>query len=473
MNRPFTCFGSSLLAVGAVVLFPSLAHGLNPNHDCNFCHVTHSASGPTLMVAADVEVLCLTCHGPAGTSTLKADVHTNKAGSVHDAFRMTCTDCHDPHSGMDNWLGGINLKLIGTNADGSRIARINTPNSGIRDVVFESLGSGLGQPTLYSFADSDEDNNTTYDGICEVCHTQTNHHRNDEPSCHYTGGTCTDCHGHDQGFLLEGASSCSACHANPQGPRRAVFPEFSLTSHHALTVSDADCAACHETCQHQQGMVVLKDADGGASTTLTGDPFTDAATATAMTPVCLSCHDADAANGLVPFSDGMTPPDIASVWSGSSHDAAGVGCFGGPLGCHATGHGSSFPSLLLSRYETADYTTYNEGDGKYQACWDCHNENQTVAQNNKFEDLHRKHVRGEDAPCIMCHDTHGANDPGEPGLINFEFAIQNGYDIQYINGRDASTSFWTSGNKGFCYIRCHGKNHTPKDYKRDSMGGGH
>jgi hypothetical protein len=55
-------------------------------------------------------------------------------------------------------------------------------------------------------------------------------------------------------------------------------------------------------------------------------------------------------------------------------------------------------------------------------------------------------------------------------LINFDVAVQKGYNIQYIDGHDASTSFWTDtgSNKGYCYIRCHNKKHNPKSYRRDN-----
>jgi len=50
-----------------------------------------------------------------------------------------------------------------------------------------------------SFADGD----ATYDGICEVCHTQTSHHRNDglaPNQSHNDGSRCTTCHPHANGF---------------------------------------------------------------------------------------------------------------------------------------------------------------------------------------------------------------------------------------------------------------------------------
>ena len=82
-------------------------------------------------------------------------------------------------------------------------ARISTPNSAIRDVVFESRGFDAGQPTLHSFADADQDGNGYYDGVCETCHTLTRYHRNTSGGNHNhnTGDTCVRCHPHAGNFL--------------------------------------------------------------------------------------------------------------------------------------------------------------------------------------------------------------------------------------------------------------------------------
>lgn len=197
------------VAVAAVVLVSGAESSgfeprLNPNHDCSYCHSIHGSPGPSLTVAADVEVLCLTCHGAAGTSSFKAEVHTNKPRrSEFDPFSFTCISCHDPHSELPNWLTGTNIRLVGTHADGTGLSRILTLNNGIQDVVFESRGTNVGDVLLHSFADGDEDGNGIYDGICEVCHTLTGNHSNSAGTSnhnHNRGKTCTVCHDHADGF---------------------------------------------------------------------------------------------------------------------------------------------------------------------------------------------------------------------------------------------------------------------------------
>jgi predicted CXXCH cytochrome family protein len=183
-------------AVFLLLVLPEGAESLIPEHDCSFCHNIHGASGfGALLKNEVVETLCLTCHGPGGTSTLKADVHSNDSPTSYPAFSFTCTDCHDSHSNRTNWLGGTNIKLVHP--------KISTPNSGVLNAVFESRGDDAGEPTLHSFADNDQDQNGEYDGICEVCHTLTKHHRNnpDGGHKHHTGETCTRCHEHVDNFI--------------------------------------------------------------------------------------------------------------------------------------------------------------------------------------------------------------------------------------------------------------------------------
>ena len=182
------------------IIFASEARALISSHECVDCHSVMGASGSTLLNDVSVEVLCLSCHSTARGSTAAAEVHTNGSPTDQAAFRHTCLDCHTAHDNLSNWQLGTNIKLVGTKQDGS--AKIVTPSSGVQEVVFESRGSDVGELSLHSFADNDEDNNGVYDGVCEVCHTQTARHRNDSSGnhTHQVGKECTRCHTHGNGF---------------------------------------------------------------------------------------------------------------------------------------------------------------------------------------------------------------------------------------------------------------------------------
>lgn len=199
----------AVLAICIVLLqasSPRYAHALLPSHmNCDVCHAVHGATGSTILNASTAEAVCMSCHGPGGISTLKADVHLNDSNSQYPVFRITCIQCHESHDNQVNWLGGTNRKTVGNDINNGTdtFARINSPNSGIREVVFESRGDGAGEPTLHSFADADQDANGYYDGVCETCHTLAKFHRNNPSGnhTHNTGDTCVRCHLHTANFI--------------------------------------------------------------------------------------------------------------------------------------------------------------------------------------------------------------------------------------------------------------------------------
>ena len=157
------------------------------------------AAPPAKIPADKIDLLCMGCHGPAGIARTKANIHGRQ---TYVEKPVGCVGCHDPHNNPPNYVNGRNIKLIGSNRS-SVHATINTPNSGERLVVFESRGTDVGEPSIYSFADGNEDRDSYYSGICEVCHTQTRFHRNNPKGDHrhYTGQTCTNCHTHINQFL--------------------------------------------------------------------------------------------------------------------------------------------------------------------------------------------------------------------------------------------------------------------------------
>ena len=94
-------------------------------------------------------------------------------------------------SGLPAYVSGGEIQSTGT----------------MRPVVFESRGTDNTDPDFlsdytHSFANTDQDNDGWMDGPCEICHTETAHHLNDDlGSTHNNGRTCAAaCHTHSVGF---------------------------------------------------------------------------------------------------------------------------------------------------------------------------------------------------------------------------------------------------------------------------------
>ena len=334
----------SLILTGIIFILlmtnPNDTQALNPSHiSCSTCHSLHSSPGQSLTNEAVRETLCLSCHmaGPG----IVVSSHTNIDGSAHSSFSITCTDCHNSHNNMQNYKGGTNLKQVGTRTSDSTFARVKLPSSaggGTADVIFEQRGSDADPPydsSLRSFADGDEDGDSKFEGVCEVCHTATLHHRNDGTGniiTHDVGKNCIECHAHDEGF--EGAGGgCCGCHSSVKGTRRAVVGEFSLASHHASSPAvDADCKVCHHegmddglggittSSYHNNGSVDLRGPDNNGVITFTqfsrdtGSDALESWVVDVQDDFCFKCHDIDGAlnesNPSQPFSSGNSPVNV-------------------------------------------------------------------------------------------------------------------------------------------------------------------
>ena len=171
----------------------------------------------------------------------------------------------------------------------------------------------------------------TQQETCADCHGGADYHHSDfQPNCE-------DCHTGRVGtedFDVKTAS-CSQCHPRSGeevfGRRDVLGPvgEFSMVSKHIPgTVKEADCLMCHDTSQHQKGVVRLKNHnDGGKAVAADG----------ANTAFCLSCHD-----GTPPT--GVKFPEKAT---GTGYDKSGFAMMGQPgcSTCHSS-HGSTLPSLM-------------------------------------------------------------------------------------------------------------------------------
>ncbi len=446
---------------------------------CPACHLTRtpapvwSTSAPDPLDPDTVSLnnrLCWSCHAQDEGVLRRVRTHSLAAMSGSSGFSQECIACHEPHVqsqarvfGSESYLVSGTITAVAT--DGIRAAGLAMPPGAYRDYL---LVTDVARPTstyrirwnagdtisVYGDLDPERvrvgdtfavtygklvratvggtpvrlfarsgvrslaDGDATYDGICEVCHTQTAYHRNNNSGehDHFAGQQCTLCHQHDNGFAPNASSmaDCVACHNRTRGARRQVVDadadgtgaggDFLLTSHHVYpasgTLTNNDCSTCHDTSEHGSGLIMLRDADTG-----TLYPFNPDQPVTAEA-FCLSCHDANGADGDVsPFSDGRVlgptgvanqepyraAAEVALNWSRSfGHRQQGLTCLGDGSpgsGCHASGHGSSNAALLAKPYllpgrlgsyytctgappATPRVCTPNEAD--FELCFSCH-----------------------------------------------------------------------------------------------------
>jgi len=379
------------IVCGSLGLWSAPAMGLQPPHDasngivCSDCHKPHG-NGQLVAFGAAQEAVCKSCHNPSGQAKNMHEIANHVVGANKTV--VDCGSCHNPHGpslSTDTHPNGVtatNLKLIRND-----IAKYLT--GALEPAVFQS------KPAHFAFAEA----NPPYNGICQACHSQTDHHTRDGSGDHNhnTGLDCTSCHPHEDGFAPTGG--CTICHATTQGPRRQIVDaggDFALSSHHVVgTPTDDDCSACHFMGGHQSGTVMLKDPDLGGGLIYSYDPLNP----DTIEPFCLNCHDSDGAQHLdvplQPFSDGQAPPNIAAsgTWAAASHSGGKATCMGdgSSTGCHGNAHGSDNTKLLSAA----------AGVPIEQLCGNCHTGGSHVA--GKTFTVAQKTFSLQ---CTTCHNPH-------------------------------------------------------------------
>ncbi|MFC1684226.1 right-handed parallel beta-helix repeat-containing protein [Pseudomonadota bacterium] len=195
---------------------------------------------------------------------------------------------------------------------------INTPNSGPKTVkLLRPTGDN-------SFADAD----TTYDGPCQVCHTQTNHMRNDglapdqlhlnadhDDPTGTTGEKCTEkCHlhvggfGHGKGYTK--ADLCVECHGHEPG---TLYDPDATYPYTAGTVASRGFGTTGPHTTHTESSAGISPASAGDDDQRGPGIY------------CSTCHDTD---NMPTFKSG-TDADADGLFSLDETDVCDV--------CHSPG----------------------------------------------------------------------------------------------------------------------------------------
>jgi hypothetical protein len=232
---------------------------------CYACHVNRTRAEQQ---AVSTEI-CLQCHSstlgtdptlvPQPVLATPANVHASTiTGTTKFQYDIKCTECHNPHkhSAYNGWQQIKYVKDM-----------LNIPSLQVTDftqnpaqTLIKSIGSYVHftNETEFDYVDPAD---PYIRGICNVCHTLTDHHRNDTMAAvapgdldangnyvgHNNGTRCTDCHTHVGGFAPTGGTpaaphdtqsfvdNCNFCHVD-DGAGNIDF---------AAAIPDSKCEQCH------------------------------------------------------------------------------------------------------------------------------------------------------------------------------------------------------------------------------------
>jgi len=192
-----------------------------------------AAGSGTLLRRTQGSQLCIDCHA--------LETHSSQnTSSKYGNWAIDCLACHTPHM-------TTSLYLVRDT--------ITTPSSGDKNIVFRVDDRSGGTNPQNSYIGAYDVSGSPYDdGVCEACHTKTDHYRNDASGgdhTHSQNTRCVGCHKHSEGFKGAG---CDGCHRSPPatGKHSAHWQLAAIGGSYTSTtlLSTAaeygyPCAKCH------------------------------------------------------------------------------------------------------------------------------------------------------------------------------------------------------------------------------------
>ncbi len=385
---------------------------------CTSCHDPHEEVFPKFLVKSiSKSLLCKTCHQfPGYSDTTTHDISLlNWKGSGIDPWpnsdlnsvsENSCQNCHQPH----NAEGAE--RLLSSSLESEVCLKCHDGNTG-SDILSEIRKGFSHLVTSYNKIHDPTENilNSPVHTQCVDCH---NPHKLNS----------TDASAPDVNGRLTGVSGMSES--------GTIIKESSFEYE--------VCLKCHGQERYNNSIVVRADHNPDLRR--------------AFLPSNRSHHS------VLGSSSSSGVPSLRPGWNVSSrlycsdcHNSENSRKNGGqgPNGPH----GSIYNSLLERNYLISTMIPYQESN--YEMCWKCHRPGIIMSENFTTFKYHKKHVEEESTPCSVCHDPHGSRN--NAGLINFDTSAV----FPNLNG---DLKFEVIGNKGYCYLQCHGDDHSPKEYEK-------
>jgi predicted CXXCH cytochrome family protein len=204
-------------------------------HDADSAHISGTLGDATRLYLPDNNTQCASCHD----NTTAQQMSTHVLDKNETPTPSLCNSCHDPH-------GTTNAFMIRTVINGVAI-------------TFTDTNTGFVQTSA------------PYQGLCQVCHTLTNHYRAGQAPDGHPTANCLSCHSHNGPYAFKPSGNCDSCHGYPPAPRNpaltfgtyenwanARFEDYSggggahLVAQHISPSAKpsegwANCAICHNS----------------------------------------------------------------------------------------------------------------------------------------------------------------------------------------------------------------------------------
>lgn len=384
-------------------------------------------------------------------------------GSIPPVLRLDhnqelqCTTCHDPHNNMHGNF------LVMSNANAAMCRSCHTLSN--TDIPQHADCAGCHQPHTapsgpYLL------NTSTISSTCISCHDGS------QPGVANIAAELNRISTHDTASPIEppapihGHATCADCH-NPHtmqsggtsqaGGAPHIPPNFGVVrgvnaSGTPISAASYEYEVCFR-CHGDQNAISSPRIPRQIAQTNTRLQFSS--NAISYHPVQVPGNNSNVPSLRSPWTTGSLMYCSDCHGSDTSQKAGGAG----PDGLH----GSNHAPLLLSRYETTDFTM--ESASTYALCYRCHErEGPGGILNNASFAYHRLHVVDQRTPCSVCHDAHGISS-GSASTINHAHLMNFDISVVLPDPVTGRLEFRNEGTfTGSCYLSCHGVNHSPKTY---------
>lgn len=459
-------YDGGLAATDTELVHPGSINLPLPNNElhCTSCHDVHDNTIPPFLHLSTANgELCITCHNNSGinwawSTSSHATSSTMPSGTDPWSERKSewkgqtvrenaCMNCHTPHNAASS-----NDQLVKLQEEQTCYLCHNGA-VGQHNIEAEFLN-------IYRHPVDALANN----GV------QQNHTQQENPLSMPLHVECEDCHNPHASFSAPPMISFNP--ANPSDSNHSVppFANGSFAGVRGIDISGnvkQEAEYEYEVCFKCHGVPGKDACDNGRCSTADGyqmlrqdGVYNIREKFDTGNPALVSYHPVYANN---PANNNEVPSlrtDIplnkttSQIYCNDCHGSSNSPAAGGAG--EAGPHGSQNEGIMVQRYSFNPTTNSSTFDN--QLCFKCHD------ANNLFSDIsfeHDKHVRSENASCIMCHDPHGST---SDHLINFLTSSTFGNSITGAGGFAEPTWQDTGQYNGRCYLSCHGKIHDGWSY---------
>jgi predicted CxxxxCH...CXXCH cytochrome family protein len=163
-------------------------------HDANSAHIAGSLGVNMRLLLANDNTLCSSCHN--GTTAPQESTHVLDKNATPTP--SLCKSCHDVH-------GTTNVYMIRTTINSVAISFTNTSTAFVQTAA-------------------------PYQGLCQVCHTLTNHYKAGQALDGHPTRNCLGCHRHNAAYAFQPSTACDSCHGYPPVPAGFVGTHGNYSS---------------------------------------------------------------------------------------------------------------------------------------------------------------------------------------------------------------------------------------------------